>query len=90
LTELISKAPKPQAYLWRNLRCGPLEHKFIAEVMANSKFEYVKAFEQPDSLLPNTWVVVRIDGRAFTKYVPFTVLEMISYSWLFCRPPWRF
>jgi tRNA(His) guanylyltransferase len=35
--------------------------------MANSRFEYVKAFEQPDSLLPNTWVVVRIDGRAFTK-----------------------
>ncbi|KAI9899126.1 hypothetical protein N3K66_005587 [Trichothecium roseum] len=35
--------------------------------MANSKFEYVRAFESPDSLLPNTWIVVRIDGRAFTK-----------------------
>ncbi|PNH35820.1 hypothetical protein VD0004_g6862 [Verticillium dahliae] len=35
--------------------------------MANSKFEYVKAFEQPDTLLQNTWVVVRIDGRGFTK-----------------------
>ncbi|KAM0276591.1 hypothetical protein ACHAQH_006596 [Verticillium albo-atrum] len=35
--------------------------------MANSKFEYVKAFEQPDILLQNTWVVVRIDGRGFTK-----------------------
>ncbi|KAI0126575.1 tRNA guanylyltransferase [Xylariales sp. AK1849] len=35
--------------------------------MANSRFEYVKAFEQPDILLPNTWVVVRIDGRGFTK-----------------------
>jgi tRNA(His) 5'-end guanylyltransferase len=35
--------------------------------MANSKYEYVKGFEQPDSLLPNTWVVVRIDGRGFTK-----------------------
>lgn len=31
------------------------------------RFEYVKAFEQPDVLLPNTWVVVRIDGRGFTK-----------------------
>ncbi len=31
------------------------------------RFEYVKNFEQPDNLLPNTWVVVRIDGRAFTK-----------------------
>ncbi|KHN96805.1 tRNAHis guanylyltransferase [Metarhizium album ARSEF 1941] len=35
--------------------------------MANSKFEYVRSFEQPDQLLPNTWIVVRIDGRAFTK-----------------------
>ncbi|GJN70464.1 tRNA(His) guanylyltransferase [Purpureocillium lilacinum] len=35
--------------------------------MANSKFEYVRNFEQQDSLLPNTWIVVRIDGRGFTK-----------------------
>ncbi|KKK12936.1 tRNA(His) guanylyltransferase [Aspergillus ochraceoroseus] len=25
--------------------------------MANSKYEYVKSFEQPDTLLPNTWIV---------------------------------
>lgn len=31
------------------------------------RWEYVKQFEQPDQLLPNTWVVVRIDGRGFTK-----------------------
>ncbi|KAK8104269.1 tRNA guanylyltransferase [Apiospora kogelbergensis] len=36
--------------------------------MANSKFEYVKDFERSDYLLPNTWVVVRIDGKGFTKY----------------------
>ncbi|KAL1838112.1 hypothetical protein VTJ49DRAFT_3017 [Mycothermus thermophilus] len=36
--------------------------------MANSKFEYVKQFEQHDNLLPNTWIVVRIDGRGFTKF----------------------
>ncbi|VBB71593.1 Putative tRNA(His) guanylyltransferase [Podospora comata] len=36
--------------------------------MANSKFEYVKNFEQPDNLLLNTWIVVRIDGRGFTKF----------------------
>ncbi|KAL4909758.1 hypothetical protein BDW74DRAFT_143670 [Aspergillus multicolor] len=35
--------------------------------MANSRFEYVKAFEQPDALLPNTWIVIRIDGRGFHK-----------------------
>ncbi|KAL5362163.1 tRNAHis guanylyltransferase-domain-containing protein [Aspergillus floccosus] len=31
------------------------------------RYEYVKAFEQPDVLLPNTWIVVRIDGRGFHK-----------------------
>ncbi|KAF2107539.1 Thg1 C terminal domain-containing protein [Lophiotrema nucula] len=35
--------------------------------MANSKFEYVRAFEQPDNLLANTWIVVRVDGRGFSK-----------------------
>lgn len=28
----------------------------------------MKQFEQADNLLPNTWIVVRIDGRGFTKY----------------------
>ncbi|OJD21966.1 tRNA(His) guanylyltransferase, partial [Blastomyces percursus] len=37
-------------------------------LMANSKYEYVKAFEQDDSLLPNTWIVVRIDGRGFHRF----------------------
>ncbi|WEW54803.1 tRNA-His guanylyltransferase [Emydomyces testavorans] len=36
--------------------------------MANSKYEYVKAFERDDVLLPNTWIVVRIDGRGFHKF----------------------
>ncbi|KAI9744439.1 MAG: tRNA-His guanylyltransferase [Claussenomyces sp. TS43310] len=36
--------------------------------MANSKYEYVKSFEQNDLLLPNTWIVVRIDGRGFHKF----------------------
>jgi tRNA(His) guanylyltransferase len=36
--------------------------------MPGNRFEYVKHFEQPDNLLPNTWVVVRIDGRGFTKF----------------------
>ncbi|KAL2863729.1 tRNA guanylyltransferase [Aspergillus lucknowensis] len=35
--------------------------------MANSKYEYVRTFEQSDILLPNTWIVVRIDGRGFHK-----------------------
>ncbi|ORZ23198.1 Thg1 C terminal domain-domain-containing protein [Absidia repens] len=36
--------------------------------MANSKFEYVRFFEQNDSLLPNTYIVIRIDGRGFHRF----------------------
>ncbi|KAF8416480.1 tRNA guanylyltransferase [Tirmania nivea] len=36
--------------------------------MANSKYEYVKSFERPDSLLPNTWIVIRLDGRGFHNF----------------------
>lgn len=37
--------------------------------MANTKFEYVKLFEQDDALLQQCWIVVRLDGKGFTKYV---------------------
>lgn len=36
--------------------------------MAKSKYEYVKKFEDNDRLLPNTWLVVRIDGRGFHRF----------------------
>lgn len=36
--------------------------------MAKSKFEYVKDFELDDRLLPNCWIVVRIDGKGFHKF----------------------
>lgn len=36
--------------------------------MAKSKYEYVKAFEQPDHLLPQCWIVVRLDGKGFTRF----------------------
>lgn len=36
--------------------------------MAKSSFEYVKNYEQDDSLLPNTWIVVRLDGKCFHKF----------------------
>jgi tRNA(His) 5'-end guanylyltransferase len=37
----------------------------------------VRLFEQPDTLLANTWIVVRIDGRGFSKYV--CVLRFVLY-----------
>ncbi|CAI2375097.1 unnamed protein product [Moneuplotes crassus] len=36
--------------------------------MACSKFQYVKHFEQPHDLLKNTFIVVRIDGKGFSKF----------------------
>ncbi|XP_036144318.1 uncharacterized protein LOC105834016 [Monomorium pharaonis] len=36
--------------------------------MVKSKFEYVKKFERDDSCLPDCWIVIRIDGRNFSKF----------------------
>uniref|UniRef100_A0A182KDK5 Probable tRNA(His) guanylyltransferase n=1 Tax=Anopheles christyi TaxID=43041 RepID=A0A182KDK5_9DIPT len=36
--------------------------------MALSRFEYVKQFEQEEKLLPNSWIVVRIDGKGFHRF----------------------
>ncbi|XP_011056450.1 PREDICTED: probable tRNA(His) guanylyltransferase isoform X2 [Acromyrmex echinatior] len=36
--------------------------------MAKSKFEYVKGFERDDNCLPNCWIVIRIDGRNFSRF----------------------
>lgn len=39
-----------------------------AKTMANSRFDYVREFETDDRILPNCWIVVRIDGKAFHKF----------------------
>ena len=36
--------------------------------MANSRFEYVKSYEQEIKALPETYIVIRVDGRGFTKF----------------------
>lgn len=36
--------------------------------MATTKFQYVKHFEQDTSLLKNTYIVIRIDGKGFSKF----------------------
>ncbi|KAH9955893.1 Thg1 C terminal domain-containing protein [Russula dissimulans] len=36
--------------------------------MANSRYAYVRDFELPDSLLPGTFILVRVDGHAFQKF----------------------
>lgn len=45
----------------RFFHSGPLN-------MAKSKFEYVRTFEAEDRCLPNTWIVVRVDGKGFHKF----------------------
>lgn len=40
----------------------------ISSIMANSKFDYVRSFEMEDKVIPNVWIVVRIDGKAFHKF----------------------
>lgn len=39
-----------------------------ARAMAHSKFEYVKQYEQDSPLLLGCWIVVRVDGKGFTKF----------------------
>ena len=37
-------------------------------LMVNSRFEYVKEFEREDQLLPDTFIVVEIHGRHFSRF----------------------
>ncbi|KAG8880286.1 tRNA-His guanylyltransferase, partial [Tulasnella sp. 403] len=36
--------------------------------MAATRFAYVKTYEAPDPILPNTYFVVRIDGQSFHRF----------------------
>lgn len=48
-------------------RCRPQLACGAARRMANSKYEYVRRYELQDPLLPSCFIVVRIDGKGFTK-----------------------
>lgn len=39
--------------------------------MANSKFEYTRLFETHDTILPECYIVVRIDGKKFHEFSKF-------------------
>lgn len=43
--------------------------------MAKSRFEYVKEFERRDVLLPQCYIVVRIDGKKFHEFSRFYEFE---------------
>jgi tRNA(His) 5'-end guanylyltransferase len=42
----------------------------------NQRYEYVRSFERDEVLLPNMWIVVRIDGRGFHKFVISVSLQL--------------
>jgi tRNA(His) guanylyltransferase len=42
-------------------------HRLDFSELTLTRYEYVKNFEMSEILLPNTWIVVRIDGRGFHK-----------------------
>ncbi len=46
--------------------------------MAGTRFGYVRSFELPDPLLPNTFLVLRVDGHGFHKSVPFFISFLSS------------
>ncbi|RKF80341.1 tRNA guanylyltransferase [Golovinomyces cichoracearum] len=54
--------------------------QFLQQQMANSKYEYVKLYEQSDTLLPNTWLVVRIDGRSFHRLNQFSFSNRYNFA----------
>ncbi|XP_022652468.1 probable tRNA(His) guanylyltransferase isoform X3 [Varroa jacobsoni] len=45
-----------------------VKHLLTSAKMAKSKFDYVRNFEQLDYVLPNTYIVVRLDGKGFHKF----------------------
>jgi tRNA(His) guanylyltransferase len=57
------------AGLLKNIfKLNPRSFFHSTSIMAKSKFEYVRTFESDDRCLPNTWIVVRIDGKGFHKF----------------------
>jgi hypothetical protein len=45
--------------------------------MANSRFAYVRKYELPDPLLPGTYIVFRVDGHNFHRYVLHEALHQM-------------
>nr|CDS27375.1 tRNA(His) guanylyltransferase [Hymenolepis microstoma] len=48
--------------------CLPLPQFFCRYKMANSQYTYVRDFEAEVPCLPNTWIVVRLDGQNFHTF----------------------
>eukprot|EP01066_Platyproteum_vivax_P005773 Platyproteum_vivax@DN17420_c0_g1_i1.p1 len=51
--------------------------------MAKSRFEYVKKFEEATnfSILPDAWIVIRIDGKGFSEFTNLNDFEKPNDKW---------
>lgn len=49
------------------IKFTPTSLPLLFRRMAGSKFAYVRNFELPDPLLPETYIVLRIDGHSFHR-----------------------
>ena len=59
--------------------------KFVLQVtsaqgMAGSRFAYVRNFELPDPLLPDTYIVLRIDGHSFHRQFKFLPRAWLEFN----------
>ncbi|SPP90016.1 probable tRNA(His) guanylyltransferase [Drosophila guanche] len=53
---------------FNHLLVKPTGRELNRRKMACSRYEYVKTYEQDDTILPNVWIVIRIDGKKFHKF----------------------
>lgn len=60
----LIRKQRPQKLLYSTIK----RFLSVSSTMANSRFDYVRNFEKDDSIIPNCWIVVRIDGKAFHKF----------------------
>lgn len=47
----------------------------ISVNMAKSRFEYVKQFERENFLLPQTHIIIRVDGKGFHKFTEYYLFD---------------
>lgn len=65
--KILKQPPAPHSN--RHSQTAPIHPAVTRHIMAGSRYEYVKDFEQDTRALRNCWAVVRIDGRSFSEWV---------------------
>ncbi len=53
---------------WNSHALGAAQREGLPRTLRR-RYEYVKKYELDDMLLPGCFIVVRVDGKGFTKWV---------------------